>query len=97
MKAGVDPSTTIPNNASRKTPLHICCESGQEEAAKLLLSYMKSKDNIYSCLCEVVPGVQQTAFDLLRANDLNGMAKRLESYVDTLFHWFSLNLYQYLL
>jgi hypothetical protein len=82
LAAGVSASSV--ESTSNKNALHVACEAGQESVASILISSMKSLDEVYAPL-EVGPDKRLTAFDLLRQNDLNSMAKRLEAQASSLF------------
>lgn len=77
LKAGVSPSKHIPHNPAGKNALHIAVELGQEEIARDLIHAMVDMNEAYvTCFLR-----NQTAFDILRETDQNGLAKRLEQVV----------------
>jgi hypothetical protein len=75
LKAGASPH--YPNTKlDNKTALHFACESGYEEVASMLIRAMPTREDAYS---KTKSG--KTAFDLLREQDMNGVARRLEALV----------------
>lgn len=81
--AGVSGSTPVPNSSTSKNALHMACENGQEECAKLLISSCASEEEVYRP-CTI--GDQEiTCFELLRRADLNSMARRLEAHSNSVF------------
>ena len=84
LRAGVSGSTPVPNSSTSKNALHMACENGQEECAKLIISSCASEEEVYRP-CSI--GEQEiTCFELLRRADLNGMARRLEAHSRTVFN-----------
>lgn len=81
LDAGVSPSAPNPTNASGKNALHVACEHGQEACAALLISAMTSPEEVYK-----VTSSGESAFDFLRKNDLNGMARRLDAHARSHLH-----------
>jgi hypothetical protein len=67
-----------------KTALHAACEAGQEEIASLLISRMTSISEVY-IKCGFGETDRFSAFDILRGNDMSGIAKRLEAKAFSLF------------
>ena len=81
IKAGVSAWKCSPSSlSSEKNALHVACESGNEKIAKILIDSMPSREKV-----ELVDGNGNTAFDLLRRNDLEGMARRLETFTTEKF------------
>ncbi len=74
LKAGVSPTNVLPSNATRKNSFMLACENGQEACATMLLKAMKGSGEAY---LRNLNGL--TAFDILKSNDMNGMARRLEA------------------
>jgi hypothetical protein len=66
------------NSIFQKNALHIACENGHEECAVLLILAM---NDVADILIKTVPS-GLTAFDILRQQDMVGIAKRLENHVD---------------
>lgn len=82
LAAGVSACEPIPGSATEKNALHVACENGQEECARLLISSVKGMDEVNkTCKCPE----DMTCFDLLRKNDMNGMARRLEAHANSVF------------
>jgi hypothetical protein len=76
LRAGASPTQTshYRSPTSLKSAFHYACENGHEACARLLISHMNTLDECY------LPSVSgATGFDLLRKNDLGGMARRLEA------------------
>ena len=71
---------TLPNDLEGKTPLHVACENGHENVARLLISHLPSREEILR-----VTGDGRTAFDILRQNDLGGVCRRLEAFLNERF------------
>jgi hypothetical protein len=82
LDAGVPAASIDPQSA--KTALHAACESGQEEIAALLISKMESLQQVYT-KCNFGVDRYFTAFDILRSNDMHGVAKRLEAKAASIF------------
>ena len=59
-----------------KTALHRACEAGQEESAKLLIQSLSTHDQIM-----VQSDAGLTAFEVARQQDMGGIARRLEAFV----------------
>lgn len=68
-------------SSCQKNALHIACENGHESCAVLLINSMQSKEDI---LLKTIPS-DLNAFDILRRQDLSGMAKRLELHAENHF------------
>mmetsp|Transcript_11474 Transcript_11474/g.18718 ORF Transcript_11474/g.18718 Transcript_11474/m.18718 type:complete len:254 (+) Transcript_11474:18-779(+) len=62
------------NTSMQKNALHFACEGGHEDCAMLLISSMHSEEEVYK---KSNPSAL-TAFDMLRKQDLNAIARRLE-------------------
>ena len=82
LRAGVPGSAPLPHCSSGRNALHMACDNGQESCVKLIMKYSQNIEDIYTT-CRS-PN-EMTCFDLLRRNDLGGMARRLEAYANTLF------------
>jgi len=72
LKAGTPPNYKLAGQ-NGKTPLHICCETGNMEQCELLLEAMPFAGAAYT-ICNS----GETAFDLARRLDMKGFARRLE-------------------
>jgi hypothetical protein len=72
------PSQSQQQGAIQKNALHVACENGHEACAVLLIENMHSREEIY--LKPVFSDL--TAFDILRRQDLGGMARRLEVHAE---------------
>ena len=82
LSAGVSGCAPIPNSTTNKNALHMACENGQEEVARMIISSIDKIESVYQvCLCPD----ELTCFDLLRRSDLNGMARRLEEFTQAYF------------
>jgi hypothetical protein len=79
LNAGVGGSTPIQSSGTNKNALHLACENGQEECAKLIISSLKNVEEVYKVALCGPEGEELTCFDLLRRSDLSGMARRLEA------------------
>lgn len=78
--AGVPPVATASSQGGRgavpsKNAFHHACENGHESCARLLISHMGSIDECYLPTPSGLSG-----FDVLRAHDMAGMARRLEAF-----------------
>lgn len=62
----------------QKNALHVACENGHESCARMLINSMQSREEVY--LKTKPAGL--TAFDILRQQDLSGMARRLELHAE---------------
>lgn len=83
LSAGASPSCCprplpLPLPSLQRNALHIACERGHEACAVLLIDAMQSREDIY---LQTSPA-GMTAFDLLRQQDLCGMARRLQQHAD---------------
>jgi hypothetical protein len=79
--AGVDAGEVIPELG--KNAFHIACEAGQELVATSLLRSMQSLADVERRTAARIGA--KTGFELLRLNDLGGIARRLEVVARDLF------------
>lgn len=86
LNAGVSPSAIVASSASgKKNAFHIACEHGQEECASLLITFMKSMEEVEQSISCTDDGIEITAFELLRGGDMMGMARRLRAQAESQF------------
>lgn len=77
LDAGVSPGGAV--NPAGANALHVACKNGQEECAKLVIqSMIKRGDEAEGT---ILPD-GSSVFELLRNNDMNGMARRLEALIN---------------
>ena len=80
LKAGVCPTNCSQGHDTLKNSFMQACENGQEACASLLLAAMKNATQPY-----LRSAHGHTAFDILRNNDMNGIARRLEAQAKSQF------------
>lgn len=73
LKSGLSPSSLISDTNLGKNSFMLACEHGQEACASLLLAAMKDINQVF-----MKTAFGLTAFDILRNNDMNGIARRLD-------------------
>lgn len=79
LKAGASPDYPI-TQLDNKTALHFACTGGYEDVAESLIRALPSKESAY-----LKTSSDKTPFDILRDQDMNGVARRLEALVNTLW------------
>lgn len=86
LAAGLSPTSRIAPTG--KNSFHIACENGQEKCAELLIEAMTNGDDAYVSLpaADGKDSDNVSAFDLMRRNDMHGMARRLEGIVISEFN-----------
>lgn len=79
LKAGMSPTKRI-QESTGKNAFHIACQNGHEECAMLLLEAMESREDAL-----LLTDSGETGFQLLRNNDMCGIARRLDNILVTKF------------
>mmetsp|Transcript_45712 Transcript_45712/g.107746 ORF Transcript_45712/g.107746 Transcript_45712/m.107746 type:complete len:303 (-) Transcript_45712:73-981(-) len=72
LAAGVKPASVVPERPGGKNSLHLACEAGQEATAMQLLEAMSTPAEVGAKSTD-----GSTFVDLLRAQDMGGIARRL--------------------